>query len=38
MKDGQPIESDSEAEGFLTEQIGLVLADYVLLWRRLGCL
>ncbi len=38
MKDGEPIESDSEAEGYLAEQIGLVLAEYVPVWRRLGCL
>ena len=30
--------SDGEAEAFLAEQIARVLADYLPLWRRLGCL
>jgi len=38
VKDGRPIESDSEAEAFLVEQIGGILEDYIPLWRRLGCL
>jgi hypothetical protein len=38
LKDGKAIESDDEAEAFLAEQIARVLADYGLLWRRLGCL
>ena len=38
VRDGRVIESDGEAEEFLTGQVGQVLQDYVPLWRRLGCL
>jgi SAM-dependent methyltransferase len=38
VKDGNPIESDSEAEAFVAEHIAGVIEDYVPLWRRLGCL
>ena len=38
LRDGRRLENDSEAELFLAEQIARVLADYVPLWRRLGCL
>ena len=37
-RDGRRLESDGEAEAFLAEQIARVLADYLPLWRRLGCL
>jgi SAM-dependent methyltransferase len=38
LRDGRGIEDDGEAESFLAEQIARVLADYVPVWRRLGCL
>lgn len=38
QKDGRRLDDDGEAEAYLSEQIARVLADYVPLWRRLGCL
>ena len=38
QKEGRRLDRDDEAESFLAEEIGQVLADYVPLWRRLGCL
>lgn len=37
-KDGRQIDSDREAEAFLGDQVTRVLADYLPVWRRLGCL
>jgi SAM-dependent methyltransferase len=38
LRDAQPIADDREAEGFLAERIAQVLADYLPIWRSLGCL